>query len=93
MVKSSVDKQIAKEYNLKLIDLRLSCDPTDLTGLPHFEGRKATFSPFDIFPTEYAPIPENKEGWLLFLDEFNSANKAVQAASYKLILDRMVGKL
>lgn len=61
------------------------------TGLPHFEGRKATFSPFDIFPTEYTPIPENKDGWLLFLDEFNSANKAVQAASYKLILDRMVG--
>ena len=36
-------------------------------------------------PTYYA-------GWLLFLDEFNSASVAVQAASYKIVLDRMVGK-
>lgn len=29
--KSSIVKQIAKKFNLKLIDLRLSqCDPTDL---------------------------------------------------------------
>lgn len=90
--KSSIVKQIAKEYNLKLIDLRLStCDPTDLTGLPHFEEGRAVFSPFDIFPVSNDDIPKNKDGWLLFLDEFNSANKAVQAASYKLILDRMVG--
>ena len=31
-------------------------------------------------------------GWLLFLDEFSSASRAVQAASYKLTLDRMVGQ-
>lgn len=31
MGKSSIVHQIAKEYNLKVIDLRLSqCDPTDL---------------------------------------------------------------
>ena len=29
---------------------------------------------------------------MLFLDEFNSAAKSVQAASYKLILDRMTGQ-
>lgn len=29
--KSAIGQQIAKEYNLKLIDMRLSqCDPTDL---------------------------------------------------------------
>lgn len=32
------------------------------------------------------------DGWLLFLDEFNSASKSVQAAAYKLILDRQVGQ-
>lgn len=32
------------------------------------------------------------KGWLLFLDEFTSASKAVQAAAYKLVLDRMVGQ-
>lgn len=30
-------------------------------------------------------------GWLLFLDEFNSAPRSVQAAAYKLILDRKIG--
>jgi hypothetical protein len=36
-------------------------------------------------------IPKKYDGWLIFFDEFNSANLAVQAASYKLVLDRMVG--
>lgn len=31
------------------------------------------------------------DGWLLFLDELTSAPRAVQAAAYKLVLDRMVG--
>jgi len=52
----------------------------------------------DTFPIEGDPIPINKEtnkpydGFLLFLDEFNSAAPAVAAAAYKIILDRMVGK-
>lgn len=91
--KSQIVKQIAKEYNLQLIDLRLStCDPTDLTGLPHFtKDNKAEFMPFNIFPLEDTPLPKGKDGWLLFADEFNSASKMVQAAAYKLILDRQVG--
>lgn len=36
-------------------------------------------------------LPEGCNGWLLFLDELPSAPPAVQKASYKLILDRMVG--
>lgn len=32
------------------------------------------------------------KGWLLFLDELNSAPQSVQVAAYKLILDRMVGQ-
>ncbi|WAI96153.1 AAA family ATPase [Vibrio phage vB_VhaP_PG11] len=31
-------------------------------------------------------------GWLLFFDEITSANRAVQAAAYKIVLDRMVGQ-
>lgn len=62
----------------------------------------------DLFPLENTPLPgvqairdENSnlkytepthQGWMLFLDEFNSASKSVQAASYKLILDRMTGQ-
>lgn len=46
----------------------------------------------ETFPLEGDPIPEGYSGWLLFLDEFNSASIAVQASGYKLVLDRMVGQ-
>jgi hypothetical protein len=98
MGKSSIVHQIAKEYNLLVIDLRLSqCDPTDLMGFPNIKGNKACYVPMETFPVEGDTLPLNKEtgqpyaGWLLFLDEFNGASIAVQAAAYKLVLDRMVG--
>lgn len=92
--KSSIVKQIANEFKLKLIDHRLSTSsPEDLLGLPHFENGKAVFSPFrDIFPLEDSLLPEDKDGWLIFFDEFNSAPRSVQAACYKIILDRQVGQ-
>lgn len=91
--KSSLMRLIAKQWGLKLIDHRLSTsDPTDLSGLPDTKGRKATFLPFDLFPVEGDELPAGYDGWMIFLDEFNSAHKDVQAAAYKLILDRMVGQ-
>lgn len=94
MGKSAMIGSIADEYNLWPIDHRLSTSaPEDLSGLPKFkDDGTATFAAFDTFPTEDTPIPEGKDGWLLFLDEFNSATKMVQAAAYKLVLDRMVGQ-
>ncbi len=91
--KSSLVKELAKEYNLELIDLRLSqCDPVDLHGLPRFnEDGTAEFIPFDMFPVEGSKLPKGKQGTILFLDEFNSASRSVSAAAYKLVLDRMVG--
>lgn len=90
--KSSVMQQIAKDFRLKLIDVRLSqCTPEDLNGFPMRQGNKATFTPFDIFPLEGEEIPEGYDGWMLFFDEITSATKPVQAAAYKVILDRMVG--
>jgi uncharacterized ubiquitin-like protein YukD len=92
MGKSAIVHQIADHYNLKVIDLRLSqCDPTDLLGFPTINGDKAGYKPMETFPIEGDAIPQGYSGWLLFLDEFNSAGTAVQAAAYKLILDRMVG--
>lgn len=35
--------------------------------------------------------PQRYDGWLVNLEEFTSADDAVQAACYQLILDRMVG--
>jgi len=98
--KSAIVQQLAKEYNLKVIDLRLSqCDPTDLMGLPTIckKKNKAFYSPMDVFPLEGELLPKDEKGvemngWLLFLDEINAAPLSVQKASYKLILDRMIGQ-
>jgi hypothetical protein len=94
--KSSLVREIAQEGNLKVIDVRLSQSaPEDLQGLPMrsvVNGvEKAHFVPFNTFPLASDPIPDGFKGWLLFLDEFNSASRSVQAAAYKLTLDRLVG--
>lgn len=94
--KSAIVHAVAAENNLAVIDHRLSTSaPEDLTGLPFRRQKdgRAEFVPFgDLFPLEGDEIPEGKTGWLLFLDEFNSAPKSVLAAAYKLVLDRMVGQ-
>ena len=100
MGKSSIMRSIAKELSLKCIDHRMSTSaPEDMSGLPRFtDDGFAEFAQFkDLFPLEGMDLPRNKngeelEGWMLFLDEWNSAKKEVQAASYKLILDKQVGQ-
>lgn len=90
--KSQIVHQIAADYKLKVIDLRLSqCDPTDLLGFPNIKGERSGYVPMETFPLEGDKMPTGYNGWLLFLDEFNSASPAVQAAAYKLVLDRQVG--
>ena len=99
MGKSTIMRSVAAENNLKLIDHRLSTSaPEDLSGLPEFYtnsagARRARFVPFgDLFPLEGDELPEGKDGWMLFFDEFNSASKSVQAAAYKPILDHQMGQ-
>lgn len=98
--KSSINHQLAEKLDLLVIDARMAgYDPTDLNGFPTFDPVKglATYMPMDTFPLVGRELPINPktglkyDGWVLFLDEFNSAPLAVQAAAYKLILDRMVG--
>ena len=94
MGKSAIMRQVFNKLGLEMIDHRLSTSaPEDLTGLPFFENGKAKFMPFEeLFPLQNREIPKDKQGWGIFLDEANSASKMVQAASYKLILDREVGQ-
>lgn len=97
MGKSSLMRGVSNTFSLWMMDHRLSTStPEDLSGLPRFQkteyGDVATFVPFDMFPVEGTPLPPNCEGWMIFLDEFNSGSKAVQAAAYKLVLDKMVGQ-
>ena len=93
--KSSLAKQIAKDFNLKLIDLRLSqMQDVDFMGIPFRDGDTAKFLHFnELFPVAGTPVPEGYNGWLLFLDELTSMSRSVEAAAYKLILDRMIGDM
>lgn len=96
--KSDILRSLADEYNLKLYDFRLAqADVTDLNGLPFrtADGR-AAFLPFEDFPLEGDPLPldddgNEMDGWLLFFDELTSAPKQLQAAGYKVVLERMIG--
>ena len=98
--KSDLAHQLADKYKLFVIDIRLSTyDPADLNGFPFIinpdkseEIRKAGYVPMDTFPIEGDTPPPGYKGWLILLDEFNSAPLTVQAAAYKLILDKMVGQ-
>ena len=90
--KSATVKAIADRFKLKFIDVRLSqLDPSDLLGLPTFNGDKVKYKPVDLFPLETDEVPKGYNGFLLFLDEANGASHAVQMASYRLILDREIG--
>lgn len=91
--KSAIIKQIAEELKLKLIDIRLTqVSQYDLNGLPAIEEGKSYYAPMNLFPLKGSKIPEGYEGWLIFLDEFMSADKFTQAAAYKLLLDRQIGE-
>lgn len=102
--KSDVVRQIAKEFNLKVIDFRLSqADPTDLSGFPTIDKitdsdiksnkiNRSYYAPPDTFPLAGDEVPDGYDGWLLFFDEMNAAPVSVQAASYKVMLDREIGK-
>lgn len=95
--KSDIIREIAHDGSLQVIDVRLSTyDPADMNGLPNFRnnGKRtiAEYVGFDVFPVAGDELPEGKKGWLLFLDELPSAAPAVQAAAFKLILDRYVGQ-
>ena len=101
MGKSAIAKQIAEDFDLCLIDIRLAqCDITDICGFPQIdkERHKASYVPMSTFPLEGDELPTNPKtgkphkGWLLFMDELSSAPLAIQAASYQIVLDKMVGQ-
>jgi hypothetical protein len=92
--KSDIIRSVADSFRLKVIDMRVSqCEPVDMQGFPEVNANgRMTFRTPEYFPLEHDPVPEGYEGWLLFLDEFNSGSKQTEAAAYKLILDREVYK-
>ncbi|MGV0106633.1 ATPase [Nostoc sp. DSM 114160] len=82
--KSSIVGQIAQEYDIDFVDVRLSqLAPTDLRGLPVAEDGISKW-----YPPEF--LPRNGKG-ILFLDELNMAPPAMQGVAQQLILDRKIG--
>jgi len=93
--KSDLIREVANEWELKVIDVRLAqMDPTDLNGFPSLnkDRTRSHYAAPSTFPLEGDPIPEGYKGWLLFFDEMPSAPMSVQAAAYKIVLDRMIGE-
>ena len=94
--KSAMLRALAKELNLKLIDDRVSTNgPEHYQGLPDVAGEKAVYKPFDVFPldTDDLPVDENGKkmnGWLFFLDEFNSGLPTTLVGAYKFLMEREV---
>ncbi len=83
--KSSIVREVARENNLALVDLRLSLlDPVDLRGVPIAKDG-------NCFWTRPPFIPRDGRG-ILFLDEMNQASMSVQSSAFQLVLDRMVGE-
>jgi hypothetical protein len=96
--KSSMIRGTAKEMNLKLIDDRIATNgPEHYTGLPDVSGDKAVYKPFDVFPLEGDPLPKDEngndmEGWLFFLDEFNSGLPTTMVGAYKFLMEREIAQ-
>ena len=101
--KSAMVRSIAAEANLKVIDIRLAQeDPTTINGFPQIENGRSKYLPPELFPLqgidslpvetdETGKVTHRYRGWLIFFDELPSAPRSVQAAAYKIILDRLVG--
>jgi len=93
--KSAIATEICEEFNLVMVDIRLSTvDPTDLNGFiaPNLATGRADYLPPSVFPIDgMDKLPEGKDGYLIFFDEITAAPPAIQAAAYKVILDRMIG--
>ena len=92
--KSQIVAQLAREFNYKLFDIRLTTkDSTDLTGLPylHEETKKTIYYIPEFFPSEKELESEGYKGGIIFLDELSSAEQRIQVAAYELCLDRRVG--
>lgn len=86
--KSQIVADIAKQHQVKMIDIRLSqLEPSDLRGIPFKNGELVDWSIPSILPNSSR---HGTQG-VLFLDEITSAPPSVSAAAYQLILDRKLG--
>ena len=81
--KSAIVRQVAKHFNLHLIDFRLGQrTPGDVIGMPDLSNGVTLFRP----PAEL--LRATREPCLLFFDELNRACDEVLQAVFQICLDR-----
>lgn len=94
IAKSASVQALADKINYELLDIRVSqLEPVDLGGIPMIQegGEIATYVPLDVIPLENTPLPEGRDGWVIFFDEINHGKPSTVAAMYKVLLDKKVG--
>lgn len=98
--KSALARLVAKAFNLLYVDIRLTnYNVTTLNGFPavNLAENYSAFIPVTDFPIEgrdSLPIDENgnqMNGWLINFDELTSCTPPMQAAAYRILLDKEVG--
>ena len=89
--KSQIIKEISKELDWALIDLRLLLlNPVDLRGIP-VPNRELGIA--EWYPAAFLPNTDRHgEHGILFIDEINAAPSSLQASAYQLVLDRRCGE-
>ncbi|TNF32949.1 MAG: MoxR family ATPase [Gammaproteobacteria bacterium] len=86
--KSQMVAQVAEQYQVPVIDIRLSqMEPSDLRGIPFRVGDLVEWAVPSMLPS----AERHGTKGILFLDEITSAPPSVSAAAYQLILDRRLG--
>lgn len=86
--KSQIVAQAAQECGKEIRDIRLAqFDPVDIRGIPALDKKtmESVWCKPDIFPNK------NQTNVVLFFDELDKAQPAVQNAALQLFLDRRVG--
>lgn len=92
--KTTTASGIADELNLVLRDIRLAqYQGTDIAGFPFVVDGKLRTADFDdeLFPLEYTPLPEGKDGWLVFLDELPNAEYDCIKVILRVLQERRLG--
>lgn len=91
--KSQAVAQLAKEYGIGFIDLRLSqLESADIRGIPvpDLDQGISKWLPPEFLPFEDIKAFDGTAG-IILLDEFNRARPDVLQAAFQLVLDRQVG--
>lgn len=88
--KSSLARELAREMNLPLIDIRLAQrDPVELGGVYYPDKDTGTLR---LMAPEWVSRA-CREGCFVFLDEFNSAiTRLHQSVAYQIVLERRIGE-